>query len=142
MSLISCHVLILCFLILLTMHCSPGMVPTHLLISCYNPFTALLSCSNFIQVSRKVVSIEGSISSSGLSFLPEVEASAKLFLASMKVSRVRSKSNYSSFTEALRTQVLSSDFLPFSSPVAIPLQSTMFTFGSSSRGSDLIICRF
>ena len=107
-----------------------------------NPFTALLSCSSFIHVPRNVVRIYGSIFGSGLSLFPEVEASAKLFLASMKVSQVRSKSNYASFARALWTQVLSFAYLPLSYPIVIPLWSTIFTFGSSSCGSDLIICRF
>lgn len=141
-NLISLPILVLCFPIFQTMCGSPGMVPVHLLMSSYNPFISLLSRSNFMHVSRNVLSIDGSISSFGLSFLPKVETSAKLFLASMKVSRACSKSNSASFTEASQTQVLSSGYLPFLSPVTIPLWSTMFTFGSSSRGSDLIICRF
>lgn len=32
--------------------------------------------------------------------------------------------------------------IPLSSPMVIPLLSTMFTFRSSSRGSNLIICKF
>jgi len=103
------------------MHGSPD--PTHLVRSYCNPFIALLSHNNFMHVSRKVVSIDGSISGSSLSLLPEVEASVKLFLASTNVSFARSKSNSSSFVGALRTQALSSGYLALSSP----LQSTMFT---------------
>lgn len=111
-NLISLPILILCFPIFLTMRGSPGAVPTHLLMSSYDPFTSLLSFSNFIHVSKNVISVGGSISISGLSLLPEVEASMKLFLASIKVSRARSKSNSGSFARALRTQVLSSSYFP------------------------------
>ena len=114
----------------------------HLLMSSCSPFIALMSHSSFMHVSRNVISIDGSIYNFGLSFLSEVEALAKLFLASMKVSLARSKSNSASFAGALRTQLLSSSYFPLSSPITIPLWSTMFTFGSSSRSSDLIICRF
>ena len=93
-NLISLLILIACFPIFWTTHHSPGAVPTHLLMSSYNPFTSLLSCSSFMHVSRNIVSIDGSISGSNLSLLPKVEASIKLFLASMKVSLVCSKSNY------------------------------------------------
>ena len=135
-------ILIACFPILWTTRGSPSAVPTHLFMSSCNPFTASLSWVTFIHVSRNVVSIDGSVSNSGLSLLPEVDASVKLFLASMKVSLAHSKSNSRSFVGALQTQVLSSGHLLLSSPVIIPLQSTTFMLGSSSRGSDLIICRF
>lgn len=141
-SLISLPVLVLCFPIFWTTRNSPGAIPAHLLMSSCNPFTALLLHSIFIHVSRNIVNIDGSISGACLSFLPKVEASAKLFLASINVSGAHSKSNYASFARALQTQVLSSSCLPLSSPIVIPLQSTMFTFGSSSCGSDLTICRF
>jgi len=141
-NLISLPVLIACFPRIRTTRGSPGAVPAHLIMSSCSPFIALLSHNSFMHVSKNVVSIDGSISVSGLGLLPEVEASAKLSLASMKVSLARSKSNSGSFVGALRTQVLSSSCLPLSSPVVIPLRSTIFTLGSSSRGSDLIICRF
>ena len=116
--------------------------PVHLVISSYSPLIALLSCNNFMHVSRNIVSIEGSIPGSSWSLLPKVDASLKLFLASMNVSFAHSKSNLGSFTGALRTHVLSSHFFPVSSPVAIFLLSMIFTFGSSSRDLDLIICIF
>jgi len=116
--------------------------PIFLLMSSCNPFITLLSHSNFIHVFRNVVIIDGSIFGYSLSFLPEVEASTKLFLASMKVPRVHSKSNSTSFDGALRTQVLSFGCFPLSSHIEIPLQSTMFMFETSSRDSYLIICRF
>jgi len=74
-----------------------------------------------MHVSKKVVSIYGYISSSSLSLLAKVEAFVKLFLASMNVSFLCSKSNSSSFVGVLRTQALSSGYLPLSSPVVIPL---------------------
>ena len=83
-NLISLPIHVVCFPSFWTMHGSPG--PTHLVMSSCSPFTTLLSCNNFMHVYRKVVSIYGSISSSSLSLLPEVEASVKLFLASMNVS--------------------------------------------------------
>jgi len=83
------------------MHGSPSAILALLFMSSYNPFIALLSCSSFMHVSKNVVSINGSIVGSGLSLLPEVEASVKLFLASMKVSLARSKSNFGSFVGAL-----------------------------------------
>ena len=138
-------------LISLPMHnaCFPSFETTchfldlmHLMISYCRNFTTLLSCSSFIHVSKKVVSIEGSIRGSSWSLLPEVEAFVKLFLASMNVSFAHSKSNLGSFVRALRTQELSFDYLPLSSPVVIPLLSIMFTFGSSSRSSDHIIYKF
>lgn len=141
-NLISLLILFVCFPIFRTTRDSPGVVLVNLLMSSYNPFIALLSRSRFMYVSRNFVSIDGSISSSGLSFLPKVEASLKLFLASMNVSLAHSKSNSSSFVEALQTQVLSLSYFPLSSPITIPLRSTIFTFGSSSCGSDLIIYRF
>ena len=118
-SLISLPVLVLCFPIFSTTCGSPGTVPTHLLMSSCNPFTTLLLCSNFIHVSMNVVSMDGSIFDFGLYFLPEVKASTKLFLASMRVSWVCSKSNSTSFVRALWTQVLSFGCLPLSSPIAI-----------------------
>ena len=142
LNLISLPVLVLCFPIFRTTRSSPGSIPSHLFMSSCSPFTALLLRSSFMHVSRKIVSIDGSISSSGLSLLPKVEASTNLFLASMKVSRVRSKSNSASFIRDFRTQLLSFGCLPLSSPIVIPLWSTMFTFRSSSCGSDLIIYRF
>ena len=141
-NLISLPFLVACFAIFQTMRGSPSVVPAHLFMSFYSPFTTLLSHNNFMHVSKNVLSIDGSIFGSGLSLLPEVEASTNLFLASMKFSLVHSKSNSGSFVRALQTQVLSSSYLPLSSLVVIPLQSTMFTLVSSSRGSDLIICRF
>ena len=86
-SLISRPILVLCLPIFHTTCSSPRVVIMHLFMSSYSPFTALLSRSSFMQVSKKVVSMEGSISLSGLSLLLEVEASVKLFLASMIVSR-------------------------------------------------------
>ena len=77
--------------------------PVHLVMSSCSPFIALLSRSNFMHVSRKVVSIDGSITDSSLSLLPEVEASVNLFLASTNVSFMRSKSNSGSFVGALWT---------------------------------------
>lgn len=121
---------------------SPGMVPVHLFMSSCNPFTTFLSRSSFMHVCRNVMSIDGSTFGSVVSLLPEVEAAVKLFLASMKIFLVRSKSNSGSFSGALQTQVLSSGYLPLSSPIVIPLRSTMFTLGSSSRYSNLIICNF
>ena len=121
---------------------SPGTVPAHLVMISCNPFIALLSCNNFMHVSKNVVSIDGSISSSSLSLHPKVEAFAKLFLASMNVYLARSKSNSSSFVGSLWTQALSLGYFPLSSPIIIPLQSMIFTLGSSSRGLDIIICRF
>ena len=94
---------IVCFLSFQTIRCSLGMVPTHLVMSSCSPFTTLLSCSIFMHVSKNAVSIDASISSSSLSLLPEVEASAKLLLASMNVSLARSKSTSSSFVGALRS---------------------------------------
>ena len=120
----------------------PGTVPVHLCTSSCSLFTAFLSRSSFMHVSRNIVSIDGSISSSGMSLLPEVEASTKLFFASMKFSLAHSKSNYGSFVGALQTQVLSLHCLPLLSPIVIPLRSTIFTIGSSSRGPNLIICKF
>jgi len=117
------------------MHGSPGAIPTHLVMISYSPFIALLSRNNFMHVSKNVVSIDGSNFGSSLSLLPEVEASTKLFLASMNVS-------FGSFVGALQTQALSLGYLPLSSPIVIPLRSMIFTFLSSSRSPDLIICRF
>lgn len=141
-SLISRPVLALCLPIFRTTRGSPRVFSTHLFISSYNPFIALLSCNSFMQVSKKVVSIEGSISWSSLSLLLEVEALAKLFFASMSVSCSCSKSNSASFAGALQNHALSLGYFTLSLPIAIPLQSTIFTFGSSSQGSTLIICRF
>jgi len=98
----------------------------HLVISSCNPFTALLSRSNFIHVSRKVVIIEESISGSSWSLLPEVEASVKLFLASMNVSFAKSRSNSGSFVGAFWTHALSSGCLPLSYLVMILLLRIMF----------------
>lgn len=131
-NLTSCLVLVLCLPIFVTMRGSPRVFLAHLFMSSCNPFTALLS-HNKMQVFRKVESIEGSIFWSGLSLLPEVEALAKLYFSSMNVSRACSKSKLSSFVGALRTHVLSLDCFPFSSPIVIPLQTTIFTFRSSSR---------
>ena len=141
-NLISLLVRFVCVSSFHTTRGSPSAVPVHLLMSSCNPFTALLSRSNFMHVSRNVVSIDGSISCFVLSLLPELEASVKLFLASMKVSLVHSKSNSGSFIRDLQTQVLSSGCFPLSSPLMIPLQSTIFTFGSSLHDLDLIIYRF
>lgn len=143
-SLISRPVLALCLPIFLTMRDSQGMFsfPAHLFISSCNPFTSLLSCNSFMQVSKKVVNIEGSIYSVGLSWLPEVEASTKLFFASINVSCARSRSNSTSFYGALRTHILSSDYFPLSSTIVTTLYSPIFTFGSSLRGSGLIIYKF
>lgn len=116
--------------------------PMHLVISSCSPLTALLLHSSFIHVTKKVVSIEGSIPGSGWSLLPEVEAFVKLFLASINVSFVCSKSNSGSFVGALRTRVSSWVYFPLSSLVVVSLLSTIFTFGSSSHGSDLIIWIF
>lgn len=85
----------------------------HLVINYCSPLVALLSCNNFIHVSRKVVSMEGSIYGSGWSLLPKVEASLKLFLASINFSFVRSKSNSGSFARALQTHVSSLDHFIF-----------------------------
>ena len=60
--------------------------PAHLVIYSCNPLTTLFLWSNFMHVYKKVVSIEGSLSSSGWSLLPRVETSAKLLLASKHVS--------------------------------------------------------
>lgn len=91
-NLISLHVLILCFSIFWTTCSSPIVIVVHLLMCSCNPLTTLLSHSSFIHVSRNIVSIDGSISDSSLSLLLEVEASVKLFLASIKVSQACSKS--------------------------------------------------
>jgi len=141
-SLISLPVLLLLFPVFHTTRSSPHVVLSHLLMSSYNPFTALLSCNSFMHASRNVVSIDGSISSSSLYFLHEVEASLKPFFASIKFSRACSKSNYTSFDRVLQTQVLSSGCPPLPSLVIIPLQRIIFTFGSPSCGPNLIICRF
>lgn len=125
-SLISRLILLLCLTFFHTTCGSLGVFLAHLFISSYNPFTTLLSRGSFMQVSRKVVSIEGSISWSSLSFLRELEALEKLFFSSMNVSRVCSKLNLASFTRALLSHVLYLGCFPLSSPVAIPLWSTMF----------------
>ena len=117
-----------------TMCGSFGVVLAHIVMSSCSPFIALVSCSSFMHVSKNVVSINGPISGSSLSLLPEVEASAKLLLASMNVSLAHSKSNSGSFVGSLRTQSLSSSCLPLSSPIVTPLWSMIFTFGSSSCG--------
>ena len=139
-NLISLPVRNACFPSFWTTRGSPD--PTHLVISSYSPFTALLSHNSFMHVSKKVVSIEGSIPSSSWSLLPKVEASVKLFSASMNVSFTRSKSNSGSFVGALLTHKFSYDCFPLASPVVTSLPSIMFTFGSSSRGSYLIIYKF
>lgn len=66
----------------------------------------------------------------------------KLFLASKNVSFARSKLKSGPFVGGLRTHLLSSGYFPLSSLVVISLLSIMFTFGSSSRSSNLIICKF
>ena len=129
-----------CFPSFRTTHGSPN--PTFLVISSYSPLTTFLSCSSSMRVSRKVVSIEGSIPSSSWSLLPEAEAFVKLFLASMNVFFTCSKSNSSSFVGELWTHALSYGCFPLSSLVVIPLLSIMFTFGSSSHSTDLIIWKF
>ena len=139
-NLISLLVRNACFPSFWTTRGSPD--PAHLVISSYSPFTALLSHISFMHVSRKVVNIEGSILGSSWSLLPEVEASVKLFLTSMNVSFARFKSNSGSFVRDLQTHALSSGCFPLSSPVVIPLLSTMLTFEFSLRSSNLIICKF
>lgn len=100
-NLISLPIRIVCFPSFWTMYGSPGVVPANLVMSAYSPFIALLPCNSFMHVTKNVVSIDGSISHSSLSLIPQVEESAKLFLASMNVSLVRSKSNSGSFIGAL-----------------------------------------
>lgn len=102
---------------------------THLVISSFSPLTSLLSSRSFMHVSRKVVSIEGSIPGSSKSLLPKVEASVKLSLASMNVSVMRSKSNSGSFIGALWTHVLSFGYFPLSSLVIIPLLTSCLHLG-------------
>lgn len=110
--------------------------------SSFSPFTDLLSLSNFIQASTKVVIIDGSSSWSGLSLLAKVEASMKIFFASIKASCACSKSNWVSFDGVLRTHVPSSCYFPLSFPIVILLHNNIFTFRSSSHGSNLTIYRF
>lgn len=114
-NLISLPVCIVCFLSFWTTRDSSGVVPRHLVMSSYSPFTTLLSRGIFMHVSKNVVSIDGSIDGSSLSLLPEVEASVKLRLDFMNVSLAHSKSNSSSFAGALRTQELSLGCFPLSS---------------------------
>lgn len=75
----------------------------HLVMSSCSPFTDFLSRKIFMKVSRKVISIDGSISSSSLSLLLEMEVFVKLFLASINFSFVCPKLNFGSFVGALRT---------------------------------------
>ena len=70
-----------------------------------------------MHISKKVVNIEGSLAGLGRSLLPQVETPVKLSLASILASLLTSL-------------------------VAVLLCNTMFTMGSSSRGSDLIILTF
>jgi len=83
------------------MHGSPSVVLENIVMSYCSPFIDFLSRNNFIHVTKNVVSIHGSISGCSFSLLPEVEASAKLFLASMNVFVACSKSNSGSFVGAL-----------------------------------------
>ena len=61
-SLISRPVCLLCLPSLLTVRCSEGslILPKQLSIRSWSPYTAFLSCKNFIQVFRKVANSEGS----------------------------------------------------------------------------------
>lgn len=129
-NLISIPVRDVCFSSFWTMCDSPN--PAHLVMCSCSLFTALQCHNSFMHVSRKVVSIDGSIFGYGLSFLPKMEAYVKLFLASINVSFARSKSNLGSFVGALWTHAFSLCCLSLSSLVMIFLRSMMFTLGSSS----------
>ena len=137
---ISCPMHKACFPSFQTTRGSPD--PAHLVVSSCNPLNASLLRSIFIHVSKKVVCIKGSILGSGWSLLPEVEASVKLFIASLNFSFMHSNSDSGSFVGASQTHKSSLGYFLLFSPIVAHLLSIMFTLGSPSRGLDFIIWIF